>query len=64
MATTKSGRPLIGRRVATTIYLDPPVADELKRLSEHTRVPQAAYLREAINDLLKKHARELRRAKR
>ena len=56
-------RPLIGRRVATTIYLDPPVAEALKRLSEQTLIPQAAYLRKAVDDLLKKHARELRRAK-
>jgi predicted DNA-binding protein len=49
-------------RVMTSLYLDPPVHRELKRLSEVTRVPVAVYLREALADLLKKYAKELRRA--
>jgi hypothetical protein len=32
------------------------------RLSEITRVPQAAHLREALDDLLKKYAGTLRKA--
>jgi hypothetical protein len=32
--------------------------------SETTRVPQSVYLREALDDLLKKYASTLRRAKR
>lgn len=50
MATMK------GKRVLTSLYLDPEVAGELKRLSTETRVPQAVYLREAV-DLLLAHYR-------
>ncbi len=42
MATMK------GKRVLTSLYLDPEVAVELKELSKKTRVPQAVYLREAV----------------
>lgn len=49
MATMK------GKRVLTSLYLDPPVHEALKRLSADTRVPIAVYLREAIDDLLKKY---------
>jgi predicted DNA-binding protein len=52
-----------GKRVLTSLYLDPEVQADLKRLSAYTRVPVAAYLREAVADLLKKHAADLRRAK-
>jgi hypothetical protein len=34
----------------------------LKALSKATRIPQAAYLREALDDLLKKCAATLRKA--
>ena len=44
-----------GKRVLTSLYLDPPVHKALRRLSETTRVPTAAYLREAVEDLLKKY---------
>ena len=47
-----------GKRVLTSLYLDPPVAEELKRLSAATRVPQAVYLREAV-DLLLAHYRRV-----
>jgi hypothetical protein len=49
MATMK------GKRVMTSLYLDPPVHKALKGLSLATRVPTAVYLREAIADLLKKY---------
>jgi predicted transcriptional regulator len=49
MATMK------GKRILTSIYLDPPVAAALRKLSEHTRVPQSVYLREALDDLLRKY---------
>lgn len=32
----------------------------LRALSAHTRVPQQAYLREALDDLLKKYGKEVR----
>jgi hypothetical protein len=34
----------------------------LKALSKATRVPQSVYLREALDDLLKKYAAALRKA--
>jgi ribbon-helix-helix protein len=46
MATVK------GKRVLTSLYLDPSVAEELKQLSAMTRVPQAVYLREAVDFML------------
>jgi hypothetical protein len=44
-----------GRRVLTSLYVDPAVHDALKRLSQDTRIPVAVYLREAVDDLLKKY---------
>jgi predicted DNA-binding protein len=44
-----------GKRVLTSLYLDPPVHKALKELSRATRVPTAVYLREAIADLLTKY---------
>jgi Ribbon-helix-helix domain len=44
-----------GKRILTSLYLDPPVHKALRQLSETTRVPAAAYLREAVEDLLKKY---------
>jgi hypothetical protein len=41
-----------GKRVLTSLYLDPAAADELRQLSAVTRVPQAIYLREAVGLLL------------
>lgn len=52
-----------GKRVMTNVYVDPPVLADLRALSAETRIPVAVYLREAIDDLLKKHARALRRAR-
>lgn len=51
-----------GNQTAITGYFDPDVAEQLKKLSETTRVPQAVYLREALDDLLKKYAAALRKA--
>ena len=52
-----------GKRVLTSLYLDPPAAAALRLLSDRTRVPQAVYLREAVNDLLIKY-RYAKRVKR
>lgn len=49
MATMK------GKRVLTSLYIEPDVHRALKRLSEETRVPIAVYLREAVSDLLRKY---------
>jgi predicted DNA-binding protein len=50
----------IGKRLMMPIYLDPPQMEKLKRLSAATGVSMAAYLREAVDDLFIKHAKELR----
>lgn len=49
MATMK------GKRILTSLYIDPEAHEALKQLSTQTRVPVAAYLREAVDDLLKKY---------
>ena len=43
------------KRVFTGVYFDRPQHDALRQLSAETRVPLAEYLREAVNDLLKKY---------
>ena len=52
-----------GKQAQVTSYYDPAAVQRLKALSETTRVPQAAYLREALDDLLKKYASTLRHGK-
>lgn len=47
-----------GKRVMTNVYLDPPVIEALKGLSADTRIPMAVYLREAVDDLLRKYMRQ------
>ena len=44
-----------GKRVLMSLYIDPEAHEALKRLSKDTRVPAAVYLREAVDDLLKKY---------
>ena len=43
------------KRVFTGVYFDRPQHDALRKLSTTTRVPLAVYLREAVDDLLKKY---------
>jgi hypothetical protein len=43
------------KRVFTGVYFDRGQHDALRRLSDRTRVPLAVYLREAVDDLLKKY---------
>jgi len=52
-----------GNQLKLASYYPPDVVEQLKRLSDATRIPQAAYLREALEDLLKKHSAALRKAK-
>ena len=52
-----------GKQVQLTMSLPPELVRDLKRLAEGTRVPMAAYMQEALEDLLRKHAATLRRAK-
>lgn len=51
-----------GKQKQVTTYYPPEGIEQLKRLSDITRVPQAVYLREALEDLLKKYAGTLRKA--
>jgi Ribbon-helix-helix domain len=44
-----------GKRVFTGVYFDRPQHDALRALSGRTRVPLAAYLREAVDMLLVKY---------
>ncbi len=43
------------KRVFTGVYFDRPQHDALRALSDRTRVPLAAYLREAVDMLLSKY---------
>ena len=43
------------KRVFTGVYFDRPQHDALRALSDSTRVPLAAYLREAVDMLLEKY---------
>lgn len=45
-----------GKRVHADIYLDHDKHRRLRGLSRRTRIPMAAYLREAVEDLLNKYA--------
>lgn len=47
-----------------TLYLQPEKFERLKALADVTRIPRAELLREAVDDLLTKYAKELRRAAR
>jgi len=48
-----------GKRMLTSLYIEPEVHAGLKQLSAATRVPIAVYLREAIADLLDKYSIEV-----
>ena len=48
------------RRVQVSAYLDVEQADRLRDLSERTGVPQAVYLREAVDVVLEKHNEEVK----
>jgi predicted DNA-binding protein len=52
-----------GNQTQVTSYYDPDAVQRLKALSEATRIPQAAYLREALDDLLQKYAAAKKRGK-
>ena len=51
-----------GNQVQMVGYYAPEAVKRLKALSKATRVPQAAYLREALDDLLKKYSSTPRKA--
>ena len=45
-----------GKQVQVMGYYSPESAKQLRKLSEATRIPQAALLREALDDLIKKRS--------
>ena len=49
------------KKVLSTIYLDKEQLARLNKLSEITRVPKAAYIREGIDIVLKKYEKQLKR---
>lgn len=52
----------IGKQIRLVSYYAPDAVEQLKRLSDSTRITQSVYLREALDDLLKKYAATLRKA--
>lgn len=50
-----------GNQKQVTTYYPPADIEQLKRLSDITRVPQAVYLREALEDLLRKRSARAKR---
>jgi hypothetical protein len=52
-----------GTQAQISGYYDAASAQKLKRLCEITRVAQPVYLREALDDLLRKYAATLRNPK-
>lgn len=53
----KQKRP---RKVMIPVYLDTDAKAALAELSRRTRITQAEYLREAVADVLAKHAKALK----
>ena len=43
------------KKSALPLYVEPEIAEELRALSERTRVPQQVYLREGVDLVLKKY---------
>jgi predicted DNA-binding protein len=54
----------VGNRVVSSVYLDQPAHDALNELADRTRVAVAAYLREAVDDLLAKYKVKVPKARR
>jgi predicted DNA-binding protein len=54
---------MMEKRERYTTFLDKKQIEGLKTLSSLTRVPMAIYVREAIDDLLVKYEKELKKAK-
>lgn len=44
-----------GRQAQTSVYLPLETLERLQELSKRSRIPMASYMREAVDDLLKKY---------
>ena len=51
------------KKVLRTLFLDEKQLERLKRLSAKTRVPQAVYIREGLDLVLKKYENKLNKKK-
>ncbi len=51
-----------GRQAQTSIYLPVEMLERLQQLSKRSRISMAAYLREAVEDLLKKYEEPKKRS--
>ena len=51
----------MSKKILWSLYLDVEQTERLKELSTRTRVPQAAYIREAIDLVLNKYSRKVRK---
>jgi predicted DNA-binding protein len=49
----------LGNKVLRSIYLDIAQVEKIKELSERTNVPQAVYVREGLDLLLRKYERQI-----
>lgn len=54
----------VGKQIRVVSYYTPEAVERLDRLSAVTRITKAVLLREALDDLLKKHTAVLRKAAR
>jgi Ribbon-helix-helix domain len=52
----------VGKQIKVVSYYSPEAFEKLQRLAAATRVIQSVYLREALDDLLKKYAVKPRKA--
>jgi predicted DNA-binding protein len=51
---------LSNTKIARTIYINSDQVEALKKLSDKTKVPQAVYVREALDMLLDKYSEQLK----
>jgi predicted DNA-binding protein len=49
----------VGNKVLRSIYLDVAQVERIKRLSDITKVPQAVYVREGLDLLLRKYEEKM-----
>lgn len=54
----------VGKQIRIVSYYTPEAVEKLDQVSAVTRITKAVLLREALDDLLKKHAAVLRKAAR
>ena len=54
-------KPPEEKLVMRSMYLLPEHIEQLRRLSEVTEVPVNTYIRQAVEDLLRKHAKDLKK---